>query len=53
MAKDPGTPTKDPQPAAPDNLAAAIEEVRGDIDFTEAARRLIERDREIIDRLGR
>lgn len=36
-----------------ESLAAEIERVRSDQDFTERARRLIERDREIIERLGR
>jgi hypothetical protein len=36
-----------------DSLAAAIDEVRADRDFTDRARRLLERDREILDRLAK
>jgi len=36
-----------------DSLAAQIELVRRDEDFTARARRLLERDRELLDRLGR
>ncbi len=35
-----------------DSLAAEIERVRADKDFTVRAKRLIERDREILDRLA-
>ena len=36
-----------------DSLAAEIERVRADDDFTARAQRLIERDREILDRLAK
>jgi hypothetical protein len=36
-----------------DSLAAAIDEVRADRDFTARARRLLERDRDILDRLAK
>jgi hypothetical protein len=36
-----------------DSLRAAIERVRAEDDFTARARRLLERDREILDRLAR
>lgn len=36
-----------------DSLAAEIERVRADADFTARAKRLLERDREIIDRLAK
>ena len=36
-----------------DSLAAAIDRVRADKDFTTRAKRLLERDREILDRLAR
>ena len=36
-----------------DSLAAQIELVRRDDDFAARARRLLERDRELLDRLGR
>ncbi len=36
-----------------DSLAAQIELVRRDEDFAARARRLLERDRELLDRLGR
>jgi len=36
-----------------DSLAAAIDEVRADRDFTDRARRLLKRDREILDRLAK
>ena len=36
-----------------DSLAAEIERVRTDKDFVERAKRLLERDREILDRLAR
>ena len=36
-----------------DALAAEIERVRADADFTARARRLLERDREILDRLAK
>lgn len=36
-----------------ESLAAAIERVRQDEDFTSRADRLLERDRELLDRLGR
>ena len=36
-----------------DSLAAEIERVRADADFTARARRLLERDREILDRLAK
>ena len=36
-----------------DSLTAEIERVRADDDFTERAKRLIERDREILDRLAK
>ena len=36
-----------------DSLVAEIERVRSDDDFTARARRLIERDREILDRLAK
>ena len=36
-----------------DSLAAQIELVRRDEDFAVRARRLLERDRELLDRLGR
>ena len=36
-----------------DSLAAAIDRVRADEDFTTRAKRLLERDREILDRLAR
>jgi predicted transcriptional regulator len=36
-----------------DSLADAIDRVRADKDFTTRANRLLERDREIIDRLAR
>ena len=35
-----------------DSLAAEIERVRTDADFTARAKRLLERDREILDRLA-
>jgi predicted transcriptional regulator len=35
-----------------DSLAAEIERVRADVDFTARAKRLLERDREILDRLA-
>ncbi|MEY2959027.1 MAG: hypothetical protein RLZZ01_1595 [Actinomycetota bacterium] len=35
-----------------DSLEAEIERVRGDHDFTARAKRLLERDREILDRLA-
>ncbi len=35
-----------------DSLRAEIERVRADEDFTDRARRLIERDRELLDRLA-
>lgn len=36
-----------------DSLAAEVERVRADKDFTERARRLIERDKELLDRLAK
>jgi predicted transcriptional regulator len=36
-----------------DSLAAEIERVRTDEDFVERAKRLLERDREILDRLAK
>lgn len=36
-----------------DSLADAIDRVRADKDFTTRARRLLERDREILDRLAK
>ena len=36
-----------------DALAAEIERVRADADFTARARKLLERDREILDRLAK
>lgn len=36
-----------------DSFAAEIERVRADDDFTMRAKKLLERDREILDRLGR
>jgi len=36
-----------------DALKAEIERVRRDDDFTERARRLLERDKELLERLGR
>lgn len=36
-----------------DSLAAEIERVRNDDDFTTRARKLLERDREILDRLAK
>ena len=36
-----------------DSLAAEIERVRNDDDFTSRARKLLERDREILDRLAK
>lgn len=36
-----------------DSLAAEIERVRADDDFTARARKLLERDREILDRLAK
>jgi len=36
-----------------DSLAAEIERVRSDDDFTSRAKRLLERDREILDRLAK
>ena len=36
-----------------DSLAAEIERVRADDDFTTRAKRLLERDREILDRLAK
>ena len=36
-----------------DSLAAEIERVRDDDDFTARARKLLERDREILDRLAK
>ena len=36
-----------------DSLAAEIERVRADDDFTSRAKKLIERDREILDRLAK
>ncbi len=36
-----------------DSLADAIDRVRADNDFTKRARRLLERDREILDRLAK
>jgi hypothetical protein len=36
-----------------DSLADAIDRVRADKDFTTRAKRLLERDREILDRLAR
>ena len=35
-----------------DSLSAEIERVRGDEDFTARARKLLERDRELLDRLA-
>ena len=37
----------------PDELAAEIERVRSDEDFTARAKKLLERDREILDRLAK
>jgi hypothetical protein len=36
-----------------DSLTAEIERVRADEDFTSRAKRLIERDKELLERLGR
>ena len=36
-----------------DSLAARIEKVRADTDFTSRARKLLERDKELLDRLAR
>lgn len=36
-----------------DSLAAEIDRVRSDVDFTARARRLLDRDREILDRLAK
>jgi len=36
-----------------DSLAAEIERVRADKDFTKRARKLLERDKELLDRLAR
>ncbi|MFA5564665.1 MAG: YlcI/YnfO family protein [Acidimicrobiia bacterium] len=36
-----------------DSLEAEIERVRADEDFTERAKRLLERDKELLDRLAR
>jgi len=36
-----------------ESLSAEIERVRGDDDFTARARRLLERDRELIERLAK
>ena len=36
-----------------DSLAAEIERVRGDDDFTSRAKKLLERDQEILDRLAK
>ena len=36
-----------------DSLRAEIDRVRGDDDFTSRARRLLKRDRELLDRLAR
>ncbi len=36
-----------------DSLAAEIEKVRADTDFTARARKLLERDKELLDRLAR
>lgn len=36
-----------------DSLAVEIERVRADKDFTERARRLLERDKELLDRLAK
>lgn len=36
-----------------DSLAAQIEKVRADTDFTSRARELLERDKELMDRLAR
>ncbi|HTV11353.1 MAG TPA: YlcI/YnfO family protein [Acidimicrobiales bacterium] len=36
-----------------ESLASEIERVRSDADFTERARRLLERDKELIERLAR
>jgi predicted transcriptional regulator len=36
-----------------DSLAAEIERVRADRDFTKRARKLLERDKELLDRLAR
>jgi hypothetical protein len=36
-----------------DSVAAEIERVRADADFTARAKRLLERDREILDRLAK
>lgn len=36
-----------------DSLAAEIERVRADDDFTSRARKLLERDKELLDRLAR
>jgi hypothetical protein len=36
-----------------DSLAAEIDRVRADQDFTERARRLLDRDRELLERLAR
>lgn len=47
------SPIAEPEPARPDALSGDIEKVRADEGFTKPARRLLERDREIIDRLGR
>lgn len=36
-----------------DSLAAEVERVRGDKDFTKRARQLLERDKELLDRLAK
>jgi exosome complex RNA-binding protein Csl4 len=36
-----------------DSLASGIERVRSDKDFTQRARRLLERDKELLDRLAK
>jgi predicted transcriptional regulator len=36
-----------------DSLAAEVERVRSDMDFTKRARQLIERDQELLDRLAK
>lgn len=43
----------EPERGERESLAEAVERVRADDDFTTRARRLLHRDREIIDRLGR
>jgi hypothetical protein len=45
---DPETPDERREP-----IRAAIEKVRADHDFTDRARRLLARDRELVERLGR